>query len=96
MFGQMKSRSRSVSCDGQCHTCKCSCHNTDGDSGMWIFILFCIAGLVFLCILAATTKTEPKTIKVNGRECNIVFVRTGQTSTGAVVGHDEIKCNWIK
>jgi hypothetical protein len=95
MFGQMRgSRRQEPSEPCRCHD-MCPCHSPQKESivflivGIVMFIAF-VSLLVYMQYLGSR-QTE-RHIEVNGQDCIVQLKVAGQTSTGAVRGHDIAIC----
>jgi hypothetical protein len=80
----------------------CPCHTprryTKADRILFrVFWLVCVMLVGVIIVNIATCTRGPRKIEVNGEMCEIHFKQTGQTSTGAPTGHDEVICSsWSK
>jgi hypothetical protein len=96
MFGQMRSRSHEVE-DKPC-VCKdqCPCHHPQKEN---IFPWLCpvafpllFPGSLLLIVWWVSANAGPRYIQVQGETCEIHYVQTGVSSTGASRGYEEVIC----
>lgn len=93
MFGQMRSRRRSSTPCPCNNTCRC---HRPSDGKAWKAILVVILTWMLVgCMFAWFLNRAPpkRYIHVDNKVCEVRFVETGHTSTGAYWGYDVADCN---
>ena len=102
MFGQMRSSRRGNYKPKPC-PCKgvCLCHQPSNYDDAFVPIL-CLVGLLgiaisFICIVSNKSHNMIRHIDVRGEACEIHWIQTGISSTGAARGYDTVICpSWKK
>jgi hypothetical protein len=90
MLGSMKRRRREKSKPCPCGG-SCECHQKSKEHWLWYLVM----GAIILFVVGMTLWDSPppkRYVYVRGKQCEIHWVQTGITSTGAGIGHDEAIC----
>lgn len=103
----MKSRSKTFVPPCNHSNCTCYCHHSEtpaykekqaihnrADIKLVIktLLVLVVAILAVSWMLDRCVPANHRTIKVNGKDCEMVLMSDGITSTGGVRGHDEVFC----
>lgn len=106
MFLAMKSRRRTFTPPCNFTICSCYCHNSETpaykerekindrqDRNLLLKVgLFFLIFIVIVSISLGKCTPVKRTIKVNGKECDIVYIQDGSNSHGGSYGHEEVIC----